>query len=278
MPKQPWRTAVAALADCGRLIGFGLIGAAMLVTGCWRPDAANDVELRRGLVYMFPGVQAGPVLMRGAYDGLRDAGVERPIRIFEWQRVSLMLEDLTDYAGNRERAAAVADELAAYRRDYPDAPVDLVGYSGGGGMAIFVAEALPDDVRLRHIVLVHPALSPTYDLSKALRHVDGRVVNFHAPSDWAFLGFGTTVWGTMDREHTDSAGRVGFDPNAAIPNPSDRGKLDQRRWTADMLRHGHYGGHLPIMSREWNREFVGPVVVGLSDEGGERRGTEARRH
>ncbi len=232
---------------------------AITAVGCRAPDLRLQ-HPNAGVVWLFPGVEGGARLLYRACNAYRDHGVDAELRIFDWQRVGGTLANLTDYDGNRARAVKTAREIAEYQRLHPERTIDLVGYSGGGGMAIFVAEELPTDVRVRNIVLAHPALSPDYNLTRALRHVDGTLVNFHSPADWLILGAGTTVWGTMDRKHVASAGKVGFDTKLAVPDRTLRERLCQRRWNKAMLEAAHLGNHISIMNYEWNKRFVAPYL------------------
>lgn len=240
------------------------IGGAMTLlvcTGCWSTPLSTTTELDHGVVWIFPGIEGNEWSMQEAYKGFREAGVERAIHVWDWDRIGGPLANLTDYQGNRARAVVVADELLAYRADHPDAPIDLVGYSGGAGIAIFAAEELPEDFHLRKILLCQPALSPSYDLTAALQRVDETIVNFHSQADLLILGAGTSTFGTMDREYTPSAGLYGFDPNQAVPDATQRSKLVQRAWKLSDGGVLHYGGHFPILSRYWNRFVVGPELL-----------------
>ena len=235
------------------------------VCGCWTPPRATPNELSRGMVWIFPGVEGGQWSMQPSYRALRDAGFNGAISVFDWLRLGGTLPNLMDYDGNRERTRAVAAQIAQFHAAQPGAPIDLVGYSGGGGMAVFTAEDLPADVRLRHIILVQPALSPDYDLTRALRHVDGHLYHFYSPQDWLILGAGTEVWGTMDRKNVESSGKVGFDAERAVPDPALRARLVQRGWEPEMRTAGHYGGHAPILGYEWNRRYVAPLLAPHAD-------------
>jgi len=62
---------------------------------------------------------------------------------------------------NRKRAARLAGKVADYRRGHPDRPVVVVGYSGGGGMALFMAEALPKEILVDRIILLGARSRPT---------------------------------------------------------------------------------------------------------------------
>lgn len=227
------------------------------LSGCAERDTPSVAASQAGLVYMFPGIEGAPIWLRDARRGLRDGGVKAEIRLFDWKRPLGNLINLTALPANRVKARDVAAQIAVFHQRFPDAPIDLVGYSGGGGMAVFVAEALPNDVQLHTIVLAQAALSPTYDLTAALSHTD-RIVNLYCRSDWLVLGAGTRLLGTMDRQHVVSAGRVGFDAERAVPDPHLRGRLVQRALGAASRRAGHAGGHLGCLGRRWNREMVAP--------------------
>ena len=236
--------------------------AALCLAGCWQAPKPTVQESERGLVWMFPGVGGGPWSLQGAYRAFRDAGVDGDIRIHEWDLPGYdILGRLQRIAENRAQAARVAGEMAAYRREHPAGRIDLVGYSAGGGIALLVAAALPDDVRLRNLILVQPAVSPTYDLTAALRHVDGRLVSFNCPSDWLTLGLGTELFGTVDRQLTAAAGKDGFELETAVPDSALRAKVFQRRWSPEMLWSGHIGNHVNILLYAWNRKYVAPYLL-----------------
>lgn len=213
------------------------------------------------LVYLFPGVEGGPTLMKPAVKALVDGGVTAEVRVHNWKRLFGVIANLVSHADNLRMAARVADEIRQYRSLNPDATIDLLGYSGGGGLAIMVAEALPEEIGIRNIVLCQPALSPDYDLTAALRRVKGRIIHFYSPLDVAILGVGTKVFGTMDRKFVASAGMNGFDESKAVSDPDLRDKLIQCRWSGKEFRSGHWGGHLAILTYRWNKARVAPCLL-----------------
>ena len=195
-------------------------------------------------------------------------GVEADIQVVDWDRPVGGLVNLMDYEGNRERARCVAEEIAQYYEAYSAAPVDLVGYSGGGGLAVMVVEELPEHVSVRNVVLAQAAVSPDYNLEQTLRRTDGVLVNFYSPYDWLILGLGTRVFGTMDREKTPSAGKVGFDLEQAVPDAALRLKVEQVKWKPQMVAKGHGGGHVGMLGYYWNKCYVAPYLGGDDcDEG-----------
>ena len=196
-----------------------------------------------------------------AHAAFRDAGVQAEIRVFDWHRPFGDLDNLMNIKKNRRRAGEVAERIASYRADHPAAPIDLVGYSGGGGLVVMIAEALPAGVRLRNLVLVQAAISPGYDLTATLEHVGGKLVNFYCPSDWLVLGLGTSVFGTMDRKKVASAGKVRFDLECAVPDPSMRDKIEQCGWNWGMFKKMHLGGHIDAFGYCWNKAYVAPYLI-----------------
>jgi pimeloyl-ACP methyl ester carboxylesterase len=219
-------------------------------------------EEQRGLVWICPGIGGGAWYLGGVYRAFRDAGVDAEICIQRWDSPFYnALGQLIAYQANCVQAAAAAEKIAGYRRQHPQAPIDLVGYSAGGGMALLVVEALPRDIRLRNVVLVQAAISPTCDLSDALERIGGHLINLYSPLDWFVLGLGTAAFGTMDREHVASAGKVGFDLGAAVPNAEQRAKLVQKPWTPAMIWSGHLGNHASILGYGWNLTYVAPYLL-----------------
>jgi len=237
------------------------ISLAFLLARCASVRPPTTAEYEHGLVWVFPGVEGGKRSVARAVAAFRDAGVEAAICVHDWWRPFGLVSNLASYERNRRDARRIALRIAYYRAGYPDTPVDLVGYSGGGGMAVMVAEELPADVRVRNIVLAQPALSPKYDLTNAMGHVDGLLVNHYSRWDFLVLGAGTMLLGTMDRVYGPSAGLTGFDCFSAVPDERLRRKLVQRAWSSRMIRQGHLGGHVWIHNYRWNKHCVAPYLV-----------------
>ncbi len=235
---------------------------ALLIGGCHTPGPTSQ-QLGAGLVWLIPGIHGEPWMLANAQRGLRDAGVESGIEVYDWKRPELfgVMLNLIDIEANLKHAAQIAHEIDSYHREHPGRPIDLVGYSGGGGLAIMAVEALPQDVRLRNLILVQAAISPDYDLSQALRHIDGSIINFHSKLDWVVLGLGTQALGTMDRAYVPSAGKSGFNLATAVPDEALRQRVRQPRWTPKMMLTGHYGGHMGMLAYGWNRKYLAPYLM-----------------
>jgi pimeloyl-ACP methyl ester carboxylesterase len=169
--------------------------------------------------------------------------------------------DLTNVANRDLRAREIADAVAAYRGEHPGAAVFLVGKSGGTGLVVKALEHLPDDA-VDAAVLLSPALSPTYDLTRALRAVRREMVVFWSPLDLIVLGAGTRIFGTIDRIKTVSAGMVGFRPPGAgdADYTARYRKLRQVRWRPVMAATGYLGGHVGPDNPAFLRKYVVPLL------------------
>ena len=255
---------------------LALWAALLCATGCGVPpettllDPAvikpSSSQQEHGLLWMFPGLVGVPWELGPAYRGLRDAGLDKAVRFFQWDVPAPdFVAHLTRYEDNAAQAKEVAAAIVKYRRRYPQQPIDLVGYSAGGFMALRVAEALPEDVRLRNVVLAQPGVSPTYDLTPALRRIEGQLITFYTPSDWFLSGIFPRLVGTMDRQFVESAGKNGFDLTVAVPIEAQRAKVQQVPWSADWARYGHRGDHLSILQYRWNKYIVAPYLVDPED-------------
>jgi len=55
-------------------------------------------------------------------------------------------------------------------------------------------------------------------------------VNFYSSLDGLILGVDTSIFGTVDRGHTDAAGKVGFELDKAVPELPDCEKVEQVPW------------------------------------------------
>jgi pimeloyl-ACP methyl ester carboxylesterase len=174
------------------------------------------------------------------------------IDVRPWGVPFLTLHNLRAHARNEATAAALAAEIADWRREHPAEPFYLVGYSGGGGMATLVTAALPDDIRIDRLVLVAPAISPDYPLAlNVLPHVREYAVNYASERDLQ-VGWGTQTFGTIDRKMTPSAGAIGF---AAAHD-----RLLEYHWSAVDEPFGHAGNHLAYLGARWQAAKLLPAL------------------
>lgn len=259
---------VARRAGLGALAGLGLLVSA---TGCppARSTYVTRERLEAGLVVSLDGVGGynwGPRWLRS---GLDAAGVGAAIVIYDWSKgpAGMFVGDLMDEARNRAAANDLAQLVATYVAALPDRPVTLIGHSGGAAVVVWALEALPDGCQVERAILLAPALAPEYDLSPALRAVRQQMYVMYSKADVGLMAAGTAVFGTMDRQHTVSAGLVGFTVPAAPADKAQYLKVRQVPWTTGLVKSGHLGGHMGWTTARFARDFLAPILIGESDPG-----------
>lgn len=211
-----------------------------------------------GCLVMIPGVEGQRWQLAGTEAGLVEAGVRWRIEILDWGTPPLhSLPNLTDIQANRRRARERANRLAELRRENSSEPLVLVGFSGGGGLAILTVEALPKDVSIDRLILVAAAISKDYDLEQVLKQCNDKVINIYSNRD-AMVGLGTSIFGTIDRKYGLSAGHCGFvDASGALVRNQ---KLLQVCWDPTWAQYGHFGGHLGYLSNAWAQQVLAPLI------------------
>lgn len=174
------------------------------------------------------------------------------VEVRTWGKPFLTIHNLRAHERNVATAAAIAAEIATWRRTHPGVPFYLVGYSGGGGMATLVTAALPADVGIDRLVLIAPAISPDYPVVReVLPHVREFAVNYASERDLQ-VGWGTQTFGTIDRKNTASAGAIGF--------AADDPRLLQYHWSAADEPLGHAGNHLAYLNPRWQAWKLLPAL------------------
>jgi pimeloyl-ACP methyl ester carboxylesterase len=232
------------------------------------PQTGSD---RGGLVLVADGVGGLDLCGTGlAYVAAR-AGLAHRVRVVRWGHgFGRWYRDLTNVSNHEARASALAAEIGSFRANRPGAPVFLVGKSGGSGIVVRTLEALPEGA-VERVVLIAPALSPGYDLSRALSAVRREIVVFWSPLDLIVLGLGTRLFGTVDRVGSVAAGLTGFRvPTGA--DPAEYAKLRQVRWQPAMGTTGYLGGHVGPDNPRFLRRYVLPLL----EVGGESEEAPAR--
>jgi pimeloyl-ACP methyl ester carboxylesterase len=217
-----------------------------------------------GYTLVLPGILGSQPLDHGIVKGLLNARAPCAIDLYDWTAGGLMmLYNLRGLERNRREAQIVAQKIMAYQDRYPGRPVHLIGYSGGGAVAVFALEALPPDRRVSSAILLAPTLAPEYDLRLAASRTERGICHFYSPLDVPLLMVMTLVFGTSEGHHTFAAGALGFetppkdkrDPRDASPAP-----VVQQRYTLDMLALGHPGGHFGWANPAFVARWVAPLL------------------
>lgn len=225
------------------------------------PDLSAEHD-GRGLVLVADGVGGLDLCGTGLRYVMGALKVPYAVQVVSWGHgLGHWHADLTNTENRDLRARQIAEAAAAFREAHPGNPVFLVGKSGGTGVVVKALELLPDDA-VEAVVLLSPALSPGYDLSRALGAVRREMVVFWSPLDLIVLGLGTKVFGTIDRIKSVSAGLVGFRPPDGLDDVGRAryAKLRQVRWRTEMATTGYLGGHVGPDIPAFLRKYVVPVL------------------
>jgi pimeloyl-ACP methyl ester carboxylesterase len=188
-------------------------------------------------------------------DALEQCGFDVELR--PWGAPLRPLRNLAAHEHNVGTATRIAGDLARWRIDHPHEALYVVGYSGGGGLAVLAVSALPENVAVDRLILVAPAISPKYPVATdVLPHVREFVVNYASSKDLQ-VGWGTEMFGTIDRERTKSAGATGFH--------LAHSKLLQWQWSKASMAYGHYGNHLSFLAYRWQAAALLPALDPVMD-------------
>jgi hypothetical protein len=207
------------------------------------------------------GIGGERVVDHTLISGLRAGGFEADYQIYDWTGGDIGITALQQRERHPAEARKVADLIIKQYQAHPTTPVYLSCHSGGTAIMTWALELLPDDVKVESVFMFAPALSPQYDLSKALRHVKQKLYVFSSPHDFVVLGHGTRMFGTMDGVRCDAAGLNGFvQPKACdaeqykklVPQPYQRG------WA---LRYGNVGSHICGMRTKFVRDYVAKILM-----------------
>ncbi|CAN5807455.1 hypothetical protein BH23PLA1_BH23PLA1_04330 [soil metagenome] len=226
-----------------------------------------DASESAGLVLLADGVGGFHLCGSALKQVIARAGLPLEVRIVTWGHgLGRWHADLTNVGNHISQAARIVEQVMAYRAFRPAAPVFLVGKSGGSGLVVRALELLPEG-SVEAVALLAPALSPGYDLSKALRAVRREMVVHHSPMDVLILGVGTRLFGTVDGVKSIAAGLVGFRVPEGLGS-ADRASYDrlrQVRWVPAMTRCGYLGGHFGPDLPAFLRRYVVPLLIAPAD-------------
>jgi pimeloyl-ACP methyl ester carboxylesterase len=221
-------------------------------------------RLNQGYTIVLPGVMGSAPLDHGIVKGLVDADVPTAVDLYDWTASPYRLVyNLRALSRNRSEAQKIAGRIVAYQDRYPGRPVYLVGYSGGGAVAVLTLEALPPDRKITKAVLLAPTLAQDYDLQVALSRTEQGVHSFHSAIDVPVMVVLAMAFGTTEGKHTFTAGAFGFQrpkgPDESQRRP-DYARLAQHAYDLKMLESGHAGGHFGWANRGWVAHWVAPML------------------
>jgi hypothetical protein len=207
-----------------------------------------------------PGIGGKRTIDVAMTKGLVEGGFQGDIEIYDWTENDEGLHALIEIQRNKKEAQLIAQKITQHFDMDPSAPIYLTCHSGGGGLAIWAMEDLPERVKIHALAMMSPALSPTYDMSKAFSHLTGKAYVFSSLDDQLVLGTGCRLFGTIDGVKTDAAGRVGF----SAPPGADAGqyaKLVPMPYRPQWLQLGDRGDHVGGMTHRFARLVLAPLLL-----------------
>jgi pimeloyl-ACP methyl ester carboxylesterase len=206
----------------------------------------------------------GSGLLRGMGDDLRQAIVDAQqlhcVETFAWSHgAGRVLADLHDHDYQKAKGQELAESILACRRLAPVGKVYIVCHSAGAAVVLAATQQLPERA-VERIVLLAPALAPSYDLRPALRCARRGVDSFHSQYDM-IGGLVLAVMGNADGEFVISAGCNGFTPvREGTSDDPLYGCLRQHAWDWEMSKTGNLGGHFGCTRGGFLREYIVPLL------------------
>lgn len=248
----------------GKIASGALASIVLLLVGCMGPlpmqplGAVAPFGHDATLIYV-PGIGGQGSPDAGWLRGLRAGGYDGKVEIIDWTGPIDPIAALWDHRLHHRQAQRIAERIRGLRTTAPKAPIMLVGHSAGAGLVVLALQDLPPGAKVDGVVLMAPALSRTYDLSAALRHVDGRADVFCSDRDTLVLGLGTALFGTVDGVHGDAAGHSGFIRPARAAG-RQYAKLRTHLYSHARQSYGDDGGHFGVLSSGLAAAVVAPLL------------------
>ena len=215
----------------------------------------------RGIVFVVDGAGNYLYTSEGIHDSVRRRGIPLCVETVKWSHgLNRILADHLDQRHARCEAQKLVQKIIWHKKQAPNKPIYLVGYSAGSAVSLYAAEQLPPDT-LDCLILLAPSVSTSYDLRSALRSSKNGIEAFYSERDRGLLGVGTAIFGTSDGRGTIAAGRVGFRP--VIGSPYDAmlyRKLHQHRWNESQAWTGNKGGHFGSYQPKFLDVYVTPYL------------------
>jgi pimeloyl-ACP methyl ester carboxylesterase len=228
------------------------LAVSVVLTGC---GPTFGPQAKYGITFYCPGAGNIDFGDAGIREGLQRAGYRGQVASLMWTVSFNPAIDQILRVNARGGAARLADYIKRYADDYPDQSVNVVGLSAGTGVAIWALEDLPPKYMVDNVVLLSSSLYYRYDVSRAVRHVKGKIYVFYSSED-AILAGPMKIFGTIDGViGEDGAGAVGLHP------PGGESKIVNIAWTHEFSRYGYYGGHTDSTSPDFVRAEIAPRVM-----------------
>jgi hypothetical protein len=251
-----------SLILCLNLIGCGsaAIQQQQMTVGQPLANASVPAPTLQPWLLHLPGIGGKRSIDVSMTRGFEQGGFKGDIEIYDWTEQDAGLHALIATERNHKEARLIAQHITERFDKDPSAPIYVTSHSGGGGIAVWALEDLPGRVKIKTLVMMSPALSPTYDLTKALRHVTGKVYVFSSLGDVLVLSTGCKLLGTIDGVKTAAAGYSGF----VRPESGDArqyAKLVPMPYIPEWSQLDNLGNHVGGMTHMFARAVLAPLVL-----------------
>lgn len=249
-------------------VALGMVFSIALLAGCQANSPKRQARMARGYIFYCDGAGGGGLLnwSGGLRQGLIEGGYHGSGEIFHWNTgLGVVADQDASVKYKRQKARKMARRTADYSAQYPDAPVTYIGLSAGTTVVVFALEELPAGTDVHDVILCGASISSTYDLTRALRNVAGRLYVITSEKD-AVLGFLVPIAGTADRAggEVPSAGLRGFQMPASASEETRRlyGKIVTVPWRPEFARFGYKGGHTDVLNKKFVAAYIAPRLAG----------------
>lgn len=226
---------------------------------CGRTFAQAGGPATQPVIVHLPGIGGYQFVDRDLLRGLIRGGVKARLDVWDWTLHDAGLLDLHNDDHNHAEAEFLAERITEFKSQWPNCRIVLTSHSGGGGIAVWTLERLPAGVQVDSVFLLSPAISPGYDLSRALCHVRGTMYVFYSKNDYLILGIGCGLFGTIDGVTTPAAGMVGF----ILPKTADAEqyrKLEQVGYDPNWASLGNFGDHIGPTATPFAAKIIAPLI------------------
>lgn len=191
--------------------------------------------------------------------GLRAGGYAGKAEFVDWTGPLEPITALWDHRRHHQQSRRIAERIRTLQAAQARAPIILVGHSAGAGLVVLALEDLPPGTQVDGVVLLAPALSRTYDLTAALRHVRSHMDVFCSDRDALVLGIGTFIFGTVDGVHGEAAGQAGF-IRPARETGDQYAKVITHHFSRTRQSLGDDGGHFGSLSPNLAAALIAPLL------------------
>jgi pimeloyl-ACP methyl ester carboxylesterase len=232
--------------------------------------------MNRGTIILLGGINDVWVVGRAWKRWLPTAGLPHRLEPVRWQQgfwATLTLADLWRTDHHRQVAAGLAARIRQIQAERPGEPVHVLAHSAGTAITAYALEQLAAAEMITGAAFVGSGLSPGYDLSAALLRTRAGILSVESRLDVFFLGVGTRLLGTVDRQRSFAAGMVGF---ARPSDPAVADKLVRVQWSPRFVRQGWLGGHISIASPWFVRGTLAAWVRQAESVADEEQGSGLR--